>query len=157
MTAAELAAERHAPLGAILAGARSGDMAKALSLATEYHGTYDGEHRTMATRKGVEVDGQRVTWREVAAIVEPNLTPGLLAEGSSAYRLYVAVATDGVDATTDRLAYFAVHFPAYCRATEQMRRVQQALTAAPTVGQLELFGDVTPGGSGLPDNETRDR
>ena len=143
MSLAEIAAERHAPLGAILSGARSGDMAKALSLASEHHGTYDGEHRTMATRKGVEVDGERVTWRDVAAVVEPNLTPGLLAEGSSAYRLYVAVATDGVDATTDRLAYFAVHFPAYCAATDRMRSVQQALTAPADGGQLDLFSEVT--------------
>lgn len=140
MTPAEVAAARHAPLDAILAGARSGLLAAALAASSEYHGVYDGEHRTTATRRGVDVDGHRVTWRQVAAVIEPNLTPGLLAEGVAAHRLYVDVATDGINAINDPVAYWWVHTPAYRAAAARMSDVRSALTAPAQATQLGLFG-----------------
>jgi hypothetical protein len=126
---------------------------EARTLAPEMMGFAGGGVRCDASSKGIlhrinadpDIPGDveqitRITWPQVAALLEPGLQPRLIEAYREAYRRYCEVASDHVDYRKNPEAGEA-HRAAYRIAHDALNAAQQAIwdAAIPTEAQDTLW------------------
>lgn len=134
MSPLELAARRTVCATDVL-GVAAGRKPSELWIRSGAPGGIDDAGPWSSDAKGVEIAGERVTWREIHGVIAAGITDEIVEQVRSAYRVYV-------DVCMEPIPHEPGHADRYRTATAELRRLEQLVVdrglgvVAPDQGSL---------------------